>query len=304
VGLFSKRSQHRQADQATGPNAAATKVARTPDFVRQVPADTGFYDIDAQLIANALADNGDVPDDALFTCDSTGAWSRKRLRIKGQLNLESVRFSRPLALVGCEFEDAIILSDARLGALDLRSTSLKGIFAKGIRIDGDLDLSLATSSEPIDLDNAKIDGDLIVDGATVRGPDFALRFEHATIQGALSFQSIEKTPFQAYGEVSGIGALIDGQVHINGAKFHGIDHGTNYALSLEGSTIKGTTFFRNKVHFAGTLSFAGAHLAAIEDSEDCWPKRGKLLLNGLTYTRFTASSPTTGHERLQWIKRQ
>ena len=53
----------------------------------------------------------------------------------------------------------------------------------------------------------------------------------------------------------------------------------------------------------GIFDFSAAQVGDIVDDTECWPDRGKLILDGFTYDRISGSSTTGAKARLLWVEK-
>src|SRR5689334_13986685 len=104
-----------------------------------------------------------------------------------------------LTLEGCCIADGIDLSNARLARLSLRGSRISEVIARGLRVDGAMDISgVSPFAETawIDAHGAVVDGDLLCRGARLvvppsrpgighRDARYALRLSGAVIRGSL-----------------------------------------------------------------------------------------------------------------------
>ncbi|MEU0885821.1 hypothetical protein ABZ345_45215 [Lentzea sp. NPDC005914] len=87
-------------------------------------------------------------------------------RITGELDLEFVRTYVPLLLDDCVFEEPLSLLRTELPALSLDGSTLPGLVAEGVRT-GYLGMQSARCEGTVDLDNARIDGPLLLSDSSM-----------------------------------------------------------------------------------------------------------------------------------------
>lgn len=115
--------------------------------------------LDNRLPANAIRDllrSGDVDPRGIQV---VGA------RITGQLDLSFIRTSTPLRLDNCLFEEPVALHDTELPALSLDGSTLPALGAENLRTRY-LTMENARCTGILDLENAHIDGSLLLAGTT------------------------------------------------------------------------------------------------------------------------------------------
>jgi hypothetical protein len=97
----------------------------------------------------------------------------------------------PVALIDCCFDETVELSDASFRAVDLTGSSLPGLRADRLRVDGDLVLARLVSGS-ISLFRADVGGDLWLHGAEVtgEGTGYAVNAPQLRIGGGLYARSL------------------------------------------------------------------------------------------------------------------
>jgi len=53
-----------------------------------------------------------------------------------------------------------------------------------------------------------------------------------------------------------------------------------------------------------TLDLRSARIGTLRDEKESWPKKGKLLIHGLTYDRIHNTAPRDSRSRIEWLRRQ
>lgn len=89
-------------------------------------------------------------------------------RITGALDLDFVQSAAPLLLDRCLFEEPLSLFHAELPGLSLDDSTVPGISAEGLRTSY-FTMRDARCTGVLDLDNARIDGPLLLQGTSLRG---------------------------------------------------------------------------------------------------------------------------------------
>lgn len=148
-------------------------------------------------------------------------------RITGALDLGSADIDVPVRLRGCHFDRPPDLHAARTRQINLTGSTLPGLTASGVRMDGALHLTGCRSTGPIRLTGARIAGALLAEGARLRsartaeaaeegeegGEEPVLRLDAARIENDLWAPRLS-----AAGSVSLTGARIDGALNLRDAR--------------------------------------------------------------------------------------
>ncbi|MEV6244100.1 hypothetical protein [Lentzea sp. NPDC051838] len=87
-------------------------------------------------------------------------------RITGELDLEFVRASVPLLLDDCVFEESLSFLRTELPALSLHGSTFPGLLGEGMRT-GYLGLENSRCGGTVDLDNARVDGPLLLSDSSM-----------------------------------------------------------------------------------------------------------------------------------------
>ncbi len=177
-----------------------------------------------------------------------------------------------LTLEACDIAAPIDLTNARLARLSLRDSRIGEVSARGLRVDGSLDVSgvapLADTAW-IDAHAAVIDGDLLGRGARLQIPPprsgiahrdalYALRLSGATIRGSLDLMG----GFTAIGGVALDTAHVTGDVIARGAR---IGAGEGDAIGAQAARFDGVVILGDGFVAAGTIWLMGAHIAGTLD---------------------------------------
>ncbi|WP_433060049.1 hypothetical protein [Dactylosporangium sp. CS-033363] len=208
------------------------------------------------------------------------------VRVRGRLDLAGVDVRFPLRFAGCAFDEAPDFTGGSVRALAITgATRLPGLFADGVHVRGDLDLSESsiTGAHPgsgsrvtaaVWLRGAEIGRRLLLDGAVVDGQGGrTLRADRARLGGSLRLTR----GFVARGEIRATGARI-------GASFEVFDAHLQ-ALDLSEATIGGGLMvIDSRVDgqvTAGNVAVAGQVL--IRDA----------ILSGFAAPRLSVAGPLT-----------
>jgi len=137
-------------------------------------------------------------------------------RITGALDLSHARIEHPVAFRDCVFEEPIVLTDARVGALALDDSRFPGLDGRNLEVEGDLGLSGVRSSRTVHLTGAHLHRALRLHGARLRPGDdqqVALDADHLTVDGGIAAGG----GFAAAGTVTMAGAQVSGSLQMDGA---------------------------------------------------------------------------------------
>jgi len=203
-----------------------------------------------------------------------GPGSRARLaligaHITGRLDLSYERIEQPIILRECDFDQPIVLAEARLGALSLDGCTFPGIQAPNLELDGDLGLSRVSATRTVNLTGARLHHDVRLQGADLRhgqGETAALLADHVIVDGSVDGHG----GLAAAGTVSMAGARVNGAVRLDGARIDASGE-QKVAFYGDGMTVggdfNGTRLDTNgevrlvDVSVVSTLELRGAHLA-------------------------------------------
>ncbi|MDR3032767.1 MAG: hypothetical protein LBV78_06615 [Kitasatospora sp.] len=179
-------------------------------------------------------------------------------RITGQLDLSYARIDHPITLRDCVFEQPIALAEARLGTLTLDGSSVPGIQAPNLEVDGDLGLSHVSASGTVQLSGAHLHRNLRLDGADLsHGEDQedALTADHLVVEGSVACGGLE-----AAGSVNLAGARVSGAVRLEGAK---ITAGGRESVAFDGDGIAvGQDFNARGLAATGEVTLVDARIAS------------------------------------------
>ncbi|MFC9671552.1 MULTISPECIES: hypothetical protein [unclassified Streptomyces] len=291
------------------------------------------------------------------------------LRVRGRLDLSRCRVDSALELVDCAFDEPLRLAELTVGALDLSGSRAPALHANRITVDGDLRLSGAalgsgmpvprpltgppaagdgpraprrlpedSTSAVVELADARIDGNLVVEQLTVAdsGP-WSLLAPRLDVSGSVHARGLT---------ASGALYLRDAQIayalNLDGADVGGLD-GTGLACGrglyadwgfrsagqvlLRAATIEGVVTFHDSVVDApagalllsrlrvprlrldlreppaGAVVLQDAAVDVLVDSAATWPAPGRLNLEGFTYKRLETAGPVDVRARIGWLTR-
>lgn len=266
-----------------------------------------------------------------------GAW------ISEVLDLEACRVFRDIGLIDCHFEAVPNLRAAIISRLFLDGSRLPGLQAERLEARGGMYLRGAEVDGEINLDQARLGGNLECDGAVIRarsGHALLARslevrnvlLRGATLRGGLNLSGAvvaadldltgaavplaERTALDAsalvcQGSILLPSARIAGEIQLTGSEIAGdldcsgtiVENPGGAAIQASRTIVKGAFFLRREARLEGALALTGASIGTIHDEAACWPKPGDLLLNRCRYGAFI-DGPVDAESRLDWLARQ
>ncbi|GAB7037623.1 MULTISPECIES: hypothetical protein [Catenuloplanes] len=139
---------------------------------------------------------------------ASGARASLRLsgaRITGEFSLRFAQVDAPIILEDCEFARAPVLNWARLGFTSFARSTLPGLRASNVVVEGHLKLNGARVDGELRMPGARISGGLVLDRARVRSTGIALQAERIMIGGDLAAgrADLEGLVVVSQGRVSG-----------------------------------------------------------------------------------------------------
>src|SRR5579872_3378831 len=193
-------------------------------------------------------------------------------RIEDTLDLADSVGLPGLALEACELAAPLDMTRARLARLSLRDSRIGEVRARGMRVEGVMDISgVAPLSETawIDAHATLIEGDLIARSARLQVPPpregiahrdarYALRLSGAEIRGSLDLMG----GFVAIGGISLDTAHVTGDVVARGA---GVGAGEGDAIGAQAARFDGVVIFGDGFAAAGVIWLMGARIAGTLD---------------------------------------
>ena len=274
---------------------------------------TSLKSLNAQgaQIKGAVFLNGDF--------EAEGEVSLSGARIGGQLACEGGTFQNPdghaidaqdAEIKGSVFlsngftvEGEVSLSGAQIGVQlacgggKFQNPNGHAINAQGSEIKGDVFLSndFAATGE-VRLSGARIGGQLDCTGGTFQNPnDHAIHAQGAEIKGGVFLSD----GFAATGEVSLSGSQIGGQLDCDGGTFQ---NPNGHAINAQRMTVAESFIFRGVTIDAGSVYLASAHVGGLVDDLSSWPEGGRVILDGFTYDKISASFVDSAR-CLDWLAR-
>ncbi len=232
--------------------------------------------------------------DASLATITSGAFLRHGFRAEGEVRLQSARIGTVLDCDGGAFNNP-----PRMNV----SASGYALTADGMRVNGRVAMGPGfRANGEVFVIGSQIGGDLDCGGGEFNNPAIA----NTTIGGrALSAHRISvggnvfiRGGFSPKGEVSFSGASIEGNLEGTSAKFQG-------ELNLESATVKGALMLSSLTEPENLkLTLTNASIGALADDAAGWPQVGDLILDGLTYDRFSGPAPKDCKNRLRWLALQ
>lgn len=197
----------------SAPEPEATIDFRVPDADEDPVAEGSSWDEERTLRAEVLA--------AVLTRSSP----QRRMvaisgaRVTGSLNLTALEIRYPVWLVGCWFEEVVVLELAKASRVSFSGSYLPGLIGRGLEVRGNLALDDAVVSGPLVLIGARVGGTLALTDATLdgRGSD-ALLADHLQVDQDLLCSGT----FDATGPIRLQHARVDGNVVFNGANIENV----------------------------------------------------------------------------------
>lgn len=266
-----------------------------------------------------------------------GAW------ITDVLDLEACRVFRDIGLNDCHFEATPILRAAIINRLFLDGSRLPGLQAERLEARGGIYLRGAEIEGTVNLDQARLGGNLQCDGATIRSRgDYAVLgrslevrnvlLRGATLRGGISLSgavlaadldiagatvvafermALDAGEMACHGSVVLRSARITGEARLTASDISGdldcsgtiVDNPGKIAIEASRMAVRGAFFLRREARLDGTLALTGASIGTIHDEAACWPKPGDLMLNRCRYGAFI-DAPVDADSRLDWLSRQ
>ena len=177
-----------------------------------------------------------------------------------------------LSLEGCAIGGTIDLSDARLARLSLRGSRVGEVKARGMRLDGAMDIAGVTPFEAeawIDAHGVAIGGDLIGRGANLCAPPsrpgvahrdarYALRLSGAAIGGSIDLMG----GVTAIGGIALDTARVQGDVVVRGAR---VTAGEGDAIGAQAARFGGVVILADGFEADGVIWLMGAHIGGTLD---------------------------------------
>jgi hypothetical protein len=230
----------------------------------------------------------------------------QELRVKGSLFLRRITANGTVDVAGAKVGGQLDCDGARLkGGQDADVGQIEALSAQGVEVGQDLFLRTVTATGTVDVNGAKIGGQLVCAGARLNGGKDAEGGQVKTLnaQGVEVGQSLFLRTLTATGAVDVNGAKIGGQLACEGARLDGgkdAEGGQVESLNAQRMTVAQGFLFRDVAQVTGCIDLTAAHVGDLVDDMKSWPDGPDyLILDGFTYDR--TDGPTTFAEREAWL---
>ncbi|MET7301124.1 pentapeptide repeat-containing protein [Embleya sp. NPDC005575] len=261
--------------------------------------------IRAQVLAQVLLQPPQAEPGHTTALRITGA------RVVGPLELGGARLDAYFSMIGCLFEDAIVLNLASTRTINLRECVFTVLHGRNMRVDGDLVLLRCEVSGGLRILDSRVDNDLRIDDC-VLGPGDYDRTVYANGLQVGADASFNRSVFT--GQVSLHGARFGGPVRFTGARVErpgelALDLGrisVEHSLFLTGGFAITGSIRLNDARVGGAIVLAGGVACANPDEQlSLWrvvaggfhlaltaPPRGRITLNGASVGILTDTPHT------------
>jgi hypothetical protein len=205
-------------------------------------------------------------------------------QIVGGVDLENAKLIRPFEIFNSQIEGEINLRRVRTDSLILLDgTLMEGVLhAEGLRAESDLYLRHgAIFKNNVGLTGAKINGDVDM---TLASFDGVLNANSLQVGGDLSMRDANSTF-----EVDMMFAHIGGNLDLRGATLAELNlSATSIAgdLQLGRSEPLSPARWLRKNGAPGALNLRNVHVGSLVDAPDAWPKKGQLQLDGFSFNHL------------------
>ncbi|MFG6192070.1 hypothetical protein [Nonomuraea sp. JJY05] len=189
---------------------AERAVAEAVPHGREVDLRSGDLDpvVRAQALAEVLLGEHDGPKPALRLIGA---------RITGLLHLAFAEIGFPVTLEQCAFDETPDLYQTRTRFLSLSGSTLPGLIASNLQVDGNLRLAGCHVTGELRLSGARVSGNLNLNRAHLENPGGAVvNGEHLDVGGNLRAQD----GFSSHGEIILTAARIGAAVNLDEARLH------------------------------------------------------------------------------------
>lgn len=234
------------------PRGVAMSPSKAPQPEEWGPERTVRAEVIRQLITGDLLD----PSRQSTSPSSSRIARAHRVRVVGDLDLQDTRTSAALGFQACWFDSphGPNLHAAELASLRLIDCWLpSGLQANQLRTAGDLVLSRTRFDAEVQLMGARIGGQLVMEGTTIRvQAGDSLSADSARIDGGLYANELH-----TYGTVRLHSATISGQLVMTKADLHGAN---SESLVADGLQANGDAFF-DRMHANGTVRLFNAQVS-------------------------------------------
>lgn len=180
-----------------------------------------------------------------------GVWLEGAV-ITGQVDLSFAKCRGRLVLDNCRFAKKPLMAQAKLAQLSMEGSHLPGLFAQGLKVEGDIFLRDMTAKGTVILGGAQFGGQLDCEGAKLNGKGGeALNAQEARVAENVFLRGVT-----AVGTVNVSGAEIGGQLDCERARLNG---NGGKALHAQRLRVTADIFLRN-VQATGTVDVNGSKI--------------------------------------------
>ena len=194
-------------------------------------------------------------------------------RITGPLVLTGADIGKTLVLEQCFLEETPELSDARTRSIRIIRSSLPGLDAHHVNVDGQLDLTGTVVTGRVGLVNAHVTGELVMNGCVLNNPKGWTFFAGGIIVDGGFFA---RHGFESQGGIRLVGARLNGGLFLDHVRLTATAGGALVAdnLKVEGRMICDGLVAHGEVRLPGAringqLSWNGAIIRATDTGLDC-----------------------------------
>ena len=174
-------------------------------------------------------------------------------RISGGLDLDGAEIGHAMWFEGCWFERAVNLYGATTRTIDIKRSRLPGLDLTMARVDGTVSLRRTVLTDRLDLTNARLAGELVLDHAVISGSgDWAVWAGGLAVEGAVFCNGTT-----VHGGLRLPGAQLPGGLHMQGARLR---HRDGVALLAERAVVSSLALSQGFTA-EGTVSLRGAEVA-------------------------------------------
>lgn len=175
--------------------------------------------------------------------------------VTGVLDLSYAEVAHPARMARCRFDSAIDMLGARLRELNLSGSQLPGLLASRIAVAGTLNMNSARFTDRVRLAGARIEGALLLNGASIETDGVALNAARLFVGQDLCAQR----GFRSTGELVLNDAVVNGSLLLEGAT---ISSPSGLALTAHGLEVRAIANCCDGFTAAGKVSFTAAKVGS------------------------------------------
>ncbi len=218
-------------------------------------------------------------------------------RVTGELDVRYIDIPFPVSLTQCRLLGDVRLNGCTVTRLEFNGSRALSLDADGATIKQSFYLREAELDGMLSLNLAQIGATLTCEGSSVHGADgVSVWADGVKVGGDVFLRGSAAAHFRAQASVRFVGAEIKGDLDCRSGEF--LDTGDE-CLLLERVEIHGALSFGGSSKLEGTLNLSHATASGFEDETACWPKSGRLKLDGFSYKSI---APRQIRSRLNWLK--